>query len=64
VTHARSPKILRIDCNELARNRHRFNARFWKTRKRKPDAEVVEMAVPPMGNKQHRKPGTLVKLRA
>jgi site-specific DNA recombinase len=26
--------------------RHRFNAKFWKTRQRKPDAEVVEMAVP------------------
>lgn len=25
--------------------RHRFNAKFWKTRERKPDAEVVEMAV-------------------
>src|SRR4030081_847622 len=28
--------------------RHRFNTRFWKTRERKPDAEVVEMAVPPI----------------
>jgi len=26
--------------------RHRFNTRFWKTRERKPEAEVVEMAVP------------------
>src|SRR5215469_1470074 len=26
--------------------RHRFNIRFWKTRERKPEAEVVEMAVP------------------
>ncbi len=26
--------------------RHRFNTRFWKTRERKPDAEVVEMIVP------------------
>jgi site-specific DNA recombinase len=26
--------------------RHRFNAKFWKTRERKPDAEVVEMIVP------------------
>jgi site-specific DNA recombinase len=26
--------------------RHRFNTRFWKTRKRKPEKEVVEMAVP------------------
>ena len=26
--------------------RHRFNTRFWKTRERKPDTEVVEMAVP------------------
>src|SRR5215472_7068196 len=30
--------------------RHRFNTRFWKTRERKPDAEVVEMAVPPIVN--------------
>ena len=28
--------------------RHRFNTTFWKTRERKPDAEVVEMAVPPI----------------
>src|SRR6266487_1729029 len=28
--------------------RHRFNTRFWKTRERKPDTEVVEMAVPPI----------------
>jgi hypothetical protein len=27
--------------------RHRFNTKFWKTRERKPEAEVVEMAVPP-----------------
>jgi hypothetical protein len=27
--------------------RHKFNTRFWKTRERKPDADVVEMAVPP-----------------
>ena len=26
--------------------RHRFNAKTWKTRERKPEAEVVEMAVP------------------
>ena len=26
--------------------RHRFNTTFWKTRERKPDAEVVEMVVP------------------
>ena len=26
--------------------RNRFNIKFWKTRRRKPDAEVVEMAVP------------------
>src|SRR6266851_3340283 len=26
--------------------RHRFNTTFWKTRERKPDAEVVEMTVP------------------
>jgi site-specific DNA recombinase len=28
--------------------RHRFNTKLWKTRERKPDAEVVEMAVPPI----------------
>ena len=28
--------------------RHRFNTRYWKTRERKPEAEVVEMAVPPI----------------
>jgi hypothetical protein len=28
--------------------RHRFNTRFWKTRERKPAADVVEMAVPPI----------------
>jgi site-specific DNA recombinase len=28
--------------------RHRFNTKFWKTRERKPEAEVVEMAVPPI----------------
>jgi hypothetical protein len=27
---------------------HRFNTKFWKTRERKPDTEVVEMAVPPI----------------
>jgi hypothetical protein len=27
--------------------RHRFNTRFWKTRERKPEMEVVEMTVPP-----------------
>ena len=26
--------------------RHRFNTRFWRTRERKPDSEVVEMATP------------------
>ena len=26
--------------------RHRFNTKFWKTRERKPEAEVVEMAAP------------------
>ena len=26
--------------------RHRFNTKFWKTRKRKPETEVVEMTVP------------------
>ena len=28
--------------------RHRFNTRFWKTRERKAETEVVEMAVPPI----------------
>jgi site-specific DNA recombinase len=28
--------------------RHRFNTKYWKTRQRKPEAEVVEMAVPPI----------------
>ena len=28
--------------------RHRFNTQFWKTRERKPDAEIVEMSVPPI----------------
>jgi site-specific DNA recombinase len=28
--------------------RHRFNTRFWKTRERKPEAEIVEMAAPPI----------------
>jgi DNA invertase Pin-like site-specific DNA recombinase len=28
--------------------RHRFNTKFWKTRERKPAAEVVEMAAPPI----------------
>jgi hypothetical protein len=28
--------------------RHRFNTKFWKTRERKPDAEIVEMATPPI----------------
>jgi site-specific DNA recombinase len=28
--------------------RHRFNTKFSKTRERKPEAEVVEMAVPPI----------------
>src|SRR5438128_9920762 len=26
--------------------RHRFNTKFWKTRERKPETEIVEMAVP------------------
>ncbi len=26
--------------------RHRFNTKFWKTRERKPETDVVEMAVP------------------
>jgi site-specific DNA recombinase len=28
--------------------RHRFNTKLWKTREPKPEAEVVEMAVPPI----------------
>ena len=30
---------------------HRFNTKFWKTRERKPEKEVVEMAVPPIVDK-------------
>jgi hypothetical protein len=29
--------------------RHRFNTKLWKTREPKPEAELVEMAVPPSG---------------
>src|SRR6266404_5766680 len=28
--------------------RHRFNTKYWKTRERKPETEVVEMIVPPI----------------
>jgi site-specific DNA recombinase len=28
--------------------RHRFNTKYWKTRERKPEAEVVEITVPPI----------------
>lgn len=28
--------------------RHRFNTKYWKTRERKPEAEVIETAVPPI----------------
>jgi hypothetical protein len=28
--------------------RHRFNTKFWKTRERKRETEVVEMMVPPI----------------
>ena len=28
--------------------RHRFNTKFWKTRERKPETEVVEMMVLPI----------------
>jgi DNA invertase Pin-like site-specific DNA recombinase len=28
--------------------RHRFNTKFWKTRERKAETEIVEMAVPPI----------------
>ncbi|WP_179733056.1 MULTISPECIES: recombinase family protein [unclassified Bradyrhizobium] len=28
--------------------RHRFNTKYWKTRECKPEAEIVEMAVPPI----------------
>src|ERR1700758_1389066 len=28
--------------------RHRFNTKYWKTREHKPEAEVIEMAVPPI----------------
>jgi hypothetical protein len=29
--------------------RHRFNTKFWKTRERKPETDIVEMAVPRQG---------------
>ena len=28
--------------------RHRFNTKFWKTRERTAETEIVEMAVPPI----------------
>jgi site-specific DNA recombinase len=28
--------------------RHRFNTKFWRTRERKPETEVIEMMVPPL----------------
>jgi site-specific DNA recombinase len=31
--------------------RHRFNTKFWKTRERKPENEIVEMAVPAIVDK-------------
>jgi len=31
--------------------RHRFNTKFWKTRERKPETEIVEMAVPAIVDK-------------
>jgi site-specific DNA recombinase len=31
--------------------RHRFNTKFWKTRERKPETEVVEMVVPAIVDK-------------
>jgi hypothetical protein len=32
--------------------RHRFNTKFWKTRQRKPENEIVEMAVPAIVDKE------------
>src|SRR5438445_3793048 len=41
-----------VDAEVLTRTtyigRHRFNTKYWKMRERKPEAEVVEMAVPPI----------------
>ena len=31
--------------------RHRFNTKFWKTRERKAETEIVEMAVPAIVDK-------------
>jgi hypothetical protein len=45
--------------------RHRFNAKFWKTRERKPETEVVEMAVPPIIDPAEFEPvQTLLKSRS
>jgi hypothetical protein len=39
-----SARVIRVDYI----GRHRFNTRFWTTRERKPEMEVVEMTVPPI----------------
>ncbi|NVO13592.1 MAG: recombinase family protein [Rhodoplanes sp.] len=45
--------------------RHRFNTKLWKTRERKPEAEVVEMAVPPIiGSSEFEAVQTLLKTRS
>src|SRR5499427_5635894 len=45
--------------------RHRFNTKLWKTRERKPDAEVIEMAVPAIvGNAEFDVVQTLLKTRS
>ena len=32
----------------MAQTADRFNTKFWRTRERKPETDVVEMAVPPI----------------
>jgi hypothetical protein len=45
--------------------RHRFNTKHWKTRERKAEAEVVEMAVPPIiDNAEFEAVQTLLKSRS
>jgi len=45
--------------------RHRFNTKFWKSRERKPEAEVVEMTVPAIiGQAEFEAVQTLLKSRS
>ena len=45
--------------------RHRFNTEHWKTRERKPEAEVVEKAVPPIiGAAEFEAVQTMLKTRS